>query len=219
VKKLLVGCLVILVLGVVLFVAGSYLLYRAASPMIQNARQYLTGFTQLEELEKQIANKTPYAAPANNELTEAQVQRFVRVQDNVRAALGKRVEEIEAKYEYMNSNQGREPTISEAFTAFTEMLNVFIEARRMQVAALNQEGFSQEEYSWVRDRVFQAGGVEIVNRIDFKQLEQVIREGTGAQDIETPEIPKVDVPEKNRALVKPHIERMDQWLPLVFFGM
>ena len=40
-KKLLVGCLVIVVLGAILFAVGGYILYRAASPVIQDARNYL----------------------------------------------------------------------------------------------------------------------------------------------------------------------------------
>jgi hypothetical protein len=221
VKKLLAGCLIILVLGVVAFVAGSYFLYRAASPMIQNAREFLAGATELEQLEKQITNQSPFAPPASNELSEAQVQRFVRVQENVRNTLGQRVEEIEAKYKHLKGNQQGELSVTEAFTAFSEMINVFVQARRVQVAALNQENFSQEEYAWVRDRVFQAAGYEVASQIDFRKIEEAIRQGTGGSlgDLEAPDLPKVDVPEKNRALVKPHAAKMGEWLPLAFFGL
>jgi hypothetical protein len=222
VKKVLVGCLVILMLGVVVFVAGSYLLYRAASPMIQNAREYVNNLNQLDEIDRQIANKAAYTAPASNELTEAQVERFVRVQEQVRAALGQRFDELEKKYDYLKQNQnqqGREPTIAEAFTALGEMFNVLVQARRLQVDALNKEGFSREEYSWVRERVFQAAGFEVANQIDFRKLQEAIKSNTGLENIETPDVPKVDVPEKNRALVKPHVEKLGEWLPLVFFGL
>ena len=46
VKKLLAGCLVVLVLGVIVAVVGGYFLYRAASPMLQNARNYLEGMAE-----------------------------------------------------------------------------------------------------------------------------------------------------------------------------
>ena len=35
-----------------------------------------------------------------------------------------------------------------------------MQARRYQVDALNQEQFSQAEYCWVRDRIFQAAGMK-----------------------------------------------------------
>jgi hypothetical protein len=88
VKKLVVGCLVVFVLGAIAAVAASYFLYRAASPMIQNARNYLEGMADLTELDEQITNKAAFAAPASGELSETQVGRFVRVQDSIRAALG-----------------------------------------------------------------------------------------------------------------------------------
>jgi hypothetical protein len=71
----------------------------------------------------------------------------------------------------------------------------------------------------VRDRVFQAAGVEITRSVDLKKLEEAVRNGTGIQDIRAPEIPMPRVPEKNRALVKPHLTKMDDWLPLAFFGL
>ena len=42
---------------------------------------------------------------------------------------------------------------------------------------------------------------------------------TGIDDIKAPTIPTMSVPEKNRALIKPYLDRMDQWIPLAFFGL
>ena len=113
-KKLLVGCLVILVLGVIVAVAGSYFLYRAASPMLQNAKNYLQGMAELGELDEQITNKSPYAAPANGELTPAQVDRFVRLQDSVRAARKSRGEDEDAEAASGSAGSGRTTTKSPA---------------------------------------------------------------------------------------------------------
>ena len=100
-----------------------------------------------------------------------------------------------------------------------EIGGIFVDARRYQVEALNKEQFSQAEYSWVRDRVFQAAGVEAVSRVDLKSLAEAAKQNTGLTDLQAPELPKVEVPEKNRALVKPHLSRMDEWIPLAFFGL
>jgi len=177
--------------------------------------------SELGEIDKQIKNTGPHTPPQTGELTEAQVQRFARVQDSVRSALGQRFDEIEVKYQHLKANAGdsKQPSIAEVVGALGELANVFVQARRYQVDALNQEHFSQAEYSWTRDRVFQAAGMEITKAVDFKKLEDAVRRGTGIEDIRAPKMPMPDVPEKNRALVKPYISRMDQWLPLAFFGL
>lgn len=220
-KKLLVGCLVIAVLGLVVVGVGGYFLYRAASPAIENARNYLRGMADLDKLGKDITNQSPYEGPASGELTSEQVQRFVRVQDNVRTALGQRMSEIEAKYQHLkaNSQSGQQPSVTEVIGGLSEIANVFMDARRLQVSALNAEGFSQAEYSWVRDRVFQAAGVEVTSMVDLSKLEEAVREGTGVETLGTERLPRPTVPEKNRALVKPHMNKIDQWIPLVFFGL
>jgi hypothetical protein len=220
-KKFLVGCLVVLVLGGVLVVVGGYFLYRAASPVIQDARNYLQGLATLGDLDKEIANQTTYAAPGTSELTEAQVERFVRVQDGVKGALGQRMKEIEEKYQYLKQTSGNEqtPSFTEVMNSLREIGGIFVDARRYQVEALNKEGFSQSEYDWVRARVFEAAGVEAVGKVDLKSIAEAARRNTGVEDIRAPEMPKINVPEKNRALVKPHLSRVDEWIPLAFFGL
>lgn len=220
-KKVLVGCLVVLVLCGIAAAAASYFLYRAASGVVERAQNYLEGMNELGELEKQITNRTSHVPPANNELTEEQVARFVRVQDSVRAALGQRVDEIEKKYEHLkaNASSDAQPSITDMMTALGDLANLFVQARRFQVNALNQERFSQDEYSWVRDQIFQAAGVDVASRIDLRKIEESIRQKTGIDDIRAPEVPTLKVPEKNRELVKPHLDKMDKWIPLVFFGL
>ena len=220
-KKLLVGCLVIVALGAIAVATGSYFLYRAATPYIEDARNYLRGLSELSDLEKNITNRTPYSPPSSGELSETQVQRFTRVQDHVRTTLGQRMKEFEEKYQHLKTDNpgNRQPSFSEMMSGLRDLASVFTDARRYQVDALNKEGFSQEEYSWVRTRVFEAAGIEVANMIDFGQLERAVREGTGMEDFTAPRIPTRDVPEKNRALVKPYLKQMDEWLPLAFFGL
>ena len=220
-KKLLIGCLVIALFAAILVSVGGYLLYRAAQPVLEDARSYLQGLAELGELEKAVANQTKYAAPASGELTDAQVQRFVRVQDSVRTAMGQRMNEIEEKYKHLTAKaeNRQEPSIGEVLTALGEVGSLFMQARRYQVEALNREDFSQSEYRWVRDRMFQAAGIEVASMVDLQKLEEAARQNTGLQDLKAPELPKVDIPEKNRELVKPYVGQMDRWIPLAFFGL
>ena len=104
-------------------------------------------------------------------------------------------------------------------SALRDLANVFVEARRYQVDALNKEGFSQQEYSWVRQQVFEAAGMEVANMVDLTQLERAVRDGTGVDDFSAPKMPQPDVPAKNRELVKPYMKQFDEWLPLAFFGL
>jgi hypothetical protein len=222
-KKLLVGCLGILALACVLFAVGGYILYRAASPVIDSARGYLSNLSRINELDKDIANQTPFTPPATGELTEPQVQRFARVQDSVKNALGQRMTEIEEKYKRFKgtAENRQQPSFSDMVGALNDLANVLLQARHFQVNALNEEKFSRAEYSWVRDRVFQAAGKEVVNQVDLKKIEEQIRNNTGVS-VDTsraPTVPLAPVPERNRELVKPYLDRMDSWLPLAFFGM
>lgn len=219
-KKLLTGCLVVLVLAAIVVAVGGYVLYRAASPLIEDARGYLAGMSQLSDLDRQIADKSSYTAPANGELTEAQVQRFVRVQEHVRAALGQRMKEIEERYRHLQSNSGgNQVSFTEVLGSLREITGVYVDARRFQVEALNKERFSQDEYSWVRDRMFHAAGMEVGSRIDIEKLQEAVRTGTGIEGIRADRVRLPEAPAKNRELVKPYIEQMDDWLPLVFFGL
>jgi hypothetical protein len=220
-KKLLAGCLVIVALGVVAVAVGSYWLYRAATPYIEDARSYFRGMSELGELDRKIANTSTFHPPASGELTESQVQRFARVQEHVRNALGQRMRAFEEKYQHLKSDRDGQPqpSLGELMSGLRDLAGVFVDARRYQVDALNNERFSQEEYSWVRARVFEAAGIEAASAIDLSKLQQAVRDGTGVEDFRAPELPEVKVPQKNRALVQPYVSQMDEWLPLVFFGL
>jgi hypothetical protein len=221
-KKLLFGCLGILVLAGILFAVGSYILYRAASPLVDSARGYLSDLSKIGELDKDIVNQSAFSAPGSGELTQAQVERFARVQESVQKALGQRMNEIEEKYKRfkVNAEKREQPSIGEVLSGLSDIANVFMQARRFQVNALNEEKFSQAEYSWVRDRVFQAAGKEVVSYVDLKQIAEAVRDNTGVSvdTSRTPTVPLAAVPEKNRELVKPYLDRMDSWIPLAFFG-
>ena len=135
--------------------------------------------------------------------------------------MGQRIDEIEAKYKHLKANQDttREPSFGDVMSAFADLAQVAVDARRFQVEALNRESFSSSEYSWVRSRVYEAAGVEVTSAIDFEQMAEAARKGTGIDSIEVPRAPTIDVPARNRELVKPHVAKLDEWLPLAFFGL
>lgn len=218
-KRLLVICLTILAVGGLALGAGLYFVYRAATPVMERARDYFESLTQLGELDKRITNQAPFTPPANGELTKEQLDRFARVQADVKRALGRRFEQIEEKYTHLKANAGNElPSMRDVIAAFRELAGVIVDARRFQVDALNRERFSSAEYSWVRTRVYQAAGVNAANVRVLKTIADAARRGTGIESIQAPTI-DLNVPQRNRDLVKPHMRHMDDWLPLAFFGL
>lgn len=218
-KKLLLGCAGVLVICAIALGVGAYYLYRAAAPMVENARTMFDGLGQVADLEKNVQNRSSYTAPATGELSKEQIDRFVRVQEHVRSTMGKRIDEIEAKYRYLRDS-AKEPSLSELMSSLREMLGLIAEARRAQIDALNEEGFSSSEYSWVRSRIYEAAGVELTGAIDFQAIAEAARKGTGFDAIQLPKEPLAGtVPERNRELVKPHVKRIGEWVPLAFFGL
>lgn len=215
-KKLLVGCLVLVIVGAIGVAVASYFAYRAASPYIQKASDYAAGLKALPELDRQIANRAAYDPPASGELTREQVERFARVQERVRKGLGARVKDLEAKHAVLRGKQA--PSPAEALSALADFFGLFVDARRYQVEALNAERFSQAEYDWVRARVYAAAGMHLTSAFDVRKIEEMARLGQSQVGLE-PNFRVPEPPTRNRALVEPYLNKMDEWLPLAFFGL
>lgn len=222
-KKLFAGCLVVVALGVVALAVAGFFAWRMAQPYIENADEYMAGFRRvgdLEALDRKVANTTPYAPSGSGELSGAQVDRFVRVQGQVRGALGVRFTDLQSKYRQIDAEIGegqRTLSFAEAATALSELSGLVVDARRLQVEALNAEGFSQGEYSWVRTRIYQAAGIEATG-FSLDDLQRFAREGRG-EGIDIPDVTFPEIPARNRELVRPHIAKLKEWVPLAFFGL
>jgi hypothetical protein len=221
-KKVLVGCLVVIALCAVGTAITLYFLYRAAQPMIQNVTQSIDRAKEIAELNEKISNRESYTAPDNGELTQAQVDRFLRVQDRVVTTLGPRWKELEAKVKDIQSrNQAGKPELgfTEVLSFFAEAGSVLVEARRAQVDALNTEKFSSDEYNWVRVSAYSAAGLEMAGAMDWSALETMLQENAKQAGVPAPTMPKMEVPEANRALIKPHVAKLKEWWGLAFLGL
>ena len=221
-KKILVGCLIVFVIALAgLGVAGFYA-FRWARPMIESTSNYLDRAREMSRLGDRIANRSTYAAPENGQLTSTQVERFVAVQTRVRDELGTRWSDIETKSaqlrEKTRENQ-RDLTFAEFTAVFSDLGGIYLEARRAQVNALNVQKFSDAEYTWVRRRVYEAAGMEIAGGIDMSKIEALAREGGLTSSVTIPEMAKPNVPDANIRLVKPHLAKIKEWLPMAFLGL
>jgi hypothetical protein len=220
-KKILAGCLIVFALALVgLSIAGFYA-YRWARPMIESGSTYLDRARELSRLADRIVNKAPYVPPASGELTAVQVERFVAVQTRVRDELGERWAEIEAKSGQIRekTKDKRDLTFAEVTSVFSDLAGIYSEARRAQVNALNVQKFSDAEDTWVRRRVYEAAGVEIASGIDMSKFEELARDGAMKSNVKLPDMPRADVPEANIKLVKPHLAKIKEWVPMAFLGL
>jgi hypothetical protein len=216
-KKLVLGCLVVfLLLAVAGGVLGYYFVY-------QPARQYLAAFRQLDrvrDLDREVTNTAAFAAPAAGELTEAMIARFARVQDVMQTRLGAKVQQLQRQYEQMSRSieSGGPKDARAVLTALRHLAGIVTEAKRIQVDALNQVGFSVAEYQWVRDQVYRAAGAGFTE-IDVKRIWEAMRNGDLRVEPVQPRGGAGEVPEKNKALVQPYLDQIQQWIALGWLGL
>ena len=219
-KKVALGCLIVLVVALFGFGVAGYYAYRWAQPMIQSTGQYLDRARELSRLSDRVNNKTPYVPPANEELTQSQLDRFLAVQMRVRDEMGARWSEIEKKSAEIRekTTDGRELTFSEFTAVFSDLAGIYLDARREQVNALNVHKFSDEEYAWVRRRAYEAAGMEITSGIDVSKLEQLANDNGVSLKAEIDKA-KPQVPAANIKLVRPHLQTLKASFHLAVLGL
>ena len=224
-KKLLVGCLLAAVLLTAAAAGTVYLAWGYVSPVIRTVTGVTEGMTRLgglAEIEAGLTTTAPYVAPESSELTPAQVERFLRVQRQVRLALGTRGEAFAAKYRELTDKRPDGsitlPTLPQLLDSIGDLSSVYLDAWRAQVQAMNADGFSRDEFTWVRGRVYQAAGLDAA-RYNAGDLEDVIEAMARGAKVDPPAVRLPDAPARNRALVKPHVAEVTAWLPMVVFGL
>jgi len=215
-KKLAIGCLVILVLGGVLAAGVGFYIYRKAQATFAEFQQ----LREVPDIERQVRVKGGFTPPASGELTAAQVDRLVRVQTSVRERLGERFAEMERKYktlaEKQNPGLGDMPEI---LGAYRDITAAWVDAKRRQVDALNEAGLSLEEYRWIRDQAYQALGMPF---IDFDMSKFAANINGRNVDISPGEVRGAvgpSGPDANRKLIEKHKKVLEQNLSLASFGL
>jgi hypothetical protein len=216
-RKILFGCLGAFALA---SLAGILFLYvyviRPASQVADDLKQLMA----LRELNAEIANVDPFKPPDSGALTEDQVRRFAAVQSFMADSLGASYAALRdraAEFEGMREGEKR-PDFRKIFSSFKGLGAPLVEAKRLQVLALNAQGFSLAEYRWVRESVYRALGRE---RMGLYIEDLAEPRGRPAGDAgEEPPLPSVEesVP-ANRDVVAPYTDRMEGWLAFLAFGL
>ena len=222
-KKIAVGCGLALLILTVTGAAGLYyFVYRPAKSFVAS----MTQLSEVAELDAKIANTRTFDPPADGALNQAQVTRFVAVQESMHTRLGARAREFEAKYKAM-SEQEQPRSVSEVVNAYKDVFGLIAEAKRAQVDALNAQGFSLAEYAWVKTRFYEAGGVAL-SGVDFRELAGKLQNGnldalqkmaSGDADAAPGDAPGVGIPDVNRTLVAPSKDKMQAWFVYAAFGL
>ena len=173
-KKLVIGCGLALVLVAIAASAGFYyFVYRPARTFVASMSQ----LGEVAELDAKVANTRPFTAPADDTLTEAQVKRFVAVQESLHARMGTRATELQAKYKAIEERKDvGSVALTDLVGAYRDLFGVIAEAKRAQVDALNAQAFSLDEYAWVKSRFYEAAGVTATG-IDFREMAGKVKSG------------------------------------------
>jgi hypothetical protein len=194
-KGLVIGCAAVLLL---LVVAGGFAWFRVLAPAFK-AGSELVGLArhaeQLVRLDNEIRNQSPYAPPADGALSPDQVDTVLNVQRHIRAGMAQRMSELDQRYKALEADikaSGRQPGIAELAQAYGDLFGLLVEAKRLQVEALNRQGVSLAEYQWARAQTLHAAGMRASGLL---QLDEGLQQQLRAHH---------RVPEGNLALVQDH---------------
>jgi hypothetical protein len=214
-KKLAMGCAVLLVVAIIGASAVSYIAYHKVSSTF-------AGFAELgslPDLERSVRKQGPYTPPASGEPSPAQIQRLMEVQQAVRTRLGARAEEIERRYHTLLAKDSATVVDApEIISAYRDLAAAYMDAKRAQVDALNRAGFSMEEYRWTRSRAYAALGVPLMD-LDVARIIEDVKEGRQPaapayrMTVDTTGSPAA------KKLVEPHRKVLEANAGLAFFGL
>ncbi|MBX3142710.1 MAG: hypothetical protein KF813_03055 [Trueperaceae bacterium] len=207
-NPVLVGCLV--TVAVVLVAGGAaayYFLGRPALAAFNAARD----LGRIQQIENRINDRSSFSPPSNGLLTPQQVERYLTVSRQTYSRLENRVEVLDERYRDINRSGATFTGFRQAASAWADLLRLVVEAKETQVNALNANGFSAAEYSWVRSQVLTAAGVSFFE-VDLAQL---VADGSNP----TRQQQASQVPQANVDLVAPYTQELEKLVPLAVFGL
>lgn len=215
-KKIALGCLGV---GLLVLVGGGFFGYNyVVKPMMGS----VSSLQNIHEKNTQITNQQPYTPPQDGELSSNQVDRFVDVQREIRQGLENVLTEFQEKYEDMGQEwEDRDPSIREMMNVWGDLVGLYSDAKQVQVDALNNAGFSLEEYRFVQQSFYQALGVELFS-YNIDQIAKQAAEGDfqfNMEEFEAAQEQMREVPDRNRELVAPYADSAEDWLVFAWWGL
>jgi hypothetical protein len=172
-KKLAIGCgIIVLLIGVAVVGAGYYAYRKVGATVAQ-----FSELAKIPEIERQVRNTSTFAPPQSGEITASQLDRFLQVQTRVHDRLGANVAAFERTYKTLTDKKDATVTdVPALLSAYKDLAAMWLDAKRTQVQALNDGGLSLDEYRWIRGRAYQAIGAPFVD-VDFARLAEQAKQG------------------------------------------
>lgn len=219
-KKIALGCLGV---GLLILIGGGLLTYNYICKPVMGS---VSSLQEIHEINGQIDDQSTYEAPADHEMTEDQVERFVSVQRQIQTGIEERLNEFQQKYDELDQelqNQNREPGIGEIMNAYGDIIDLYSDAKQIQVQALNEHDFSLQEYRFVQQSFYSALGMELFS-YNIDQIAEVASQGDfNNLNLEEFEKQQADleqkVPEINRELVSQYADSAESWLVFSWWGL
>ena len=215
IKKIAIGCgLALLLTGIAAGALGYYAYRQVSGTFTQFA-----ALAEAPELEKSVRNREIFVPPASEEITDAQVEKLVKVQADVRKRLGDRMAAFEAQYKTLADK--KEASLTDGpkiLQAYADLASAWIDAKRGQVEALNATGLSLGEYRWIRDQSYRALGQPFVD-MDLSKILENAKSGvqTGLGELRGALEP--EGPAANQARVAKVKKLLQDNLALAAFGL
>lgn len=157
-KKLLTGCLVVVLVLVIGAGAAWWFLLRpmwnAGGEMLSGAKDWATSL----DLGNDITNQAPYDPPADGRLAPAQVDALVRVQTAVMREMGDDLRALAQRAQQAQAARAADqpPSAQDLATLYREGMAVMGRLKAAQARAVNAEGLSRDEYAFVRRQAMAA---------------------------------------------------------------
>ncbi len=156
-KKWLIGCLVTgLILLVLVGGAAYWFIWRPLSASGSDFMGQVSDLKKIGEAEQAVKNQASFTVPADGKLSPAQVTAFVAVQQTILDKMGADFALMEEKYSKMAEQDSAKPddtNLKDVMGAYADITSLMAKAKQAQVAGLNAQGMSTEEYRWIRDQV------------------------------------------------------------------
>jgi hypothetical protein len=224
-RSLFSGCLLFLVVVGIAVGGLLYVGYRNVRPYVEGVSDLVAQVRSLEALGDAVANHTPFTAPASGELTAAQVDRFLAVQREVQMQTGARWKAMSDRLMVWerDEHEGAAPPPGAKVNPDTDLLlsqlgQLMYDTRVTQVAGMNAQQFSLDEYAWVRRQVYAAAGMQVAEHLEWREMLDNLRRSAGIATPDAPATPPAVVPDVNRQLVTPHLETLKADLPYAVLG-
>lgn len=220
-KKFAIGCGILLVLGLIGAAVATYFVVNKVTSTVAE----FAALGEVPEIERGVRNTKTFSPPETGELTQAQVARYVKVQQHIRTLIGSRFNEFETKYaelsRRMDKDQGTVFDAPAVIAGYRDLARTYVDAKKAQVEALNESSFSLAEYRWVRQQAYAAIGMPVME-FDVAKVIDDVKAGRTPQEPPAPNLGGSlgpSGPEVNKTLVSPHKKMLEDNVALSYFGL